>query len=103
MQLCRKFHRQEVSDPELSIGVFLKPMELVNGRQMADLRLMQMFPWFGVLRHAKDEMSMMASAKYEEFRDARLQVFYEVQRTWYELYKVQKEIEAQKKTLIFLK
>src|SRR4030043_1647371 len=41
-----------LSDPELSLGVFLKPMELVNGKQAADIRLMQMFPWFGVLKHA---------------------------------------------------
>ncbi len=79
-----------LSDPELSLGVFLKPMELVNGNQVADIRLMQMFPWFGVLKNAKDEMSLMANAKFELFRDAKLQVFYDVQRTWYELYKIRK-------------
>ena len=52
-------------DPELSLGVFLSPMELVSGNQVADIRLMQMFPWFGVLKNAKDEMSLMANAKYE--------------------------------------
>ena len=40
-------------DPELSAGVFLSPMELVSGNQVADLRLMQMFPWFGVLKICK--------------------------------------------------
>ncbi len=78
-----------LSDPELSLGVFLKPMELISGKQVADIRLMQMFPWFGVLKNAKDEMSLMANAKFELFRDAKLQVFYDVQRTWYELYKIQ--------------
>ncbi len=82
-----------LSDPELSLGVFLKPMELVNGNQVADIRFMQMFPWFGVLKNAKDEMSLMANAKFELFRDAKLQVFYDVQRTWYELYKIQKDIK----------
>ena len=57
-----------LSDPELSLGVFLKPMELVSGNQVADIRLMQMFPWFGVLKNAKDEMSLMANAKFELFR-----------------------------------
>jgi outer membrane protein TolC len=79
-------------DPELSMGVFLSPMELVNGNQVADLRLMQMFPWFGTLRAARDEMSLMANARYETFRDANLQVFYEVQSTWYDLYKVRQNI-----------
>ena len=92
-----------LSDPELSLGVFLKPMELVSGNQLADIRLMQMFPWFGVLKNAKDEMSLMANAKFELFRDAKLQVFYDVQRTWYELYKIQKDIEVSEKNIDILK
>jgi outer membrane protein TolC len=90
-------------DPELSAGVFLSPMELVSGNQIADLRLMQMFPWFGVLRYGKDEMSLMAKAKFELFRDAKLQVFYDVQRSWYELYKVQKDISISEKNIEILK
>jgi outer membrane protein TolC len=90
-------------DPELSAGVFLSPMELVSGNQVADLRLMQMFPWFGVLKYGKDEMSLMAKAKFELFRDAKLQVFYDVQRTWYDLYKVQKDISISEKNIEILK
>jgi outer membrane protein TolC len=90
-------------DPELSLGVFLKPMELVNGNQVAEIKLMQMFPWFGVLKSAKDEMSLMAKAKYEVFRDAKFQVYYDVQRTWYELYKVQKDIGISEKNIEILK
>jgi outer membrane protein TolC len=92
-----------LSDPELSMGFFLKPMELVSGNQIADIKLMQMFPWFGVLRNAKDEMSLMANAKFELFRDTKLQVFYDVQRTWYELYKVQKDISISEKNIEILK
>jgi outer membrane protein TolC len=90
-------------DPELSAGVFLSPMELVNGNQVADLRLMQMFPWFGVLKYGKDEMSLMAKAKFELFRDSKLQIYYDVQRTWYELYKVQKDISISEKNIEILK
>ena len=90
-------------DPQLSLGVFLKPMELINGNQVADFRLMQMFPWFGVLRYSKDEMSLMANAKFELFRDAKLRVFYDVQRTWYDLYKVQKDIIISEKNIEILK
>lgn len=89
-------------DPELSAGIFLMPMELVSGRQYAELKLMQMFPWFGVLRNARDEMSLMASARYEEFRNAKLNVFYEVQTTWYELYKVRKEISVTEENIDIL-
>jgi outer membrane protein TolC len=89
-------------DPELNVGVFLSPMELVAGKQVADIRLMQMFPWFGVLKNAKDEMSLMAKAKFESFRETKLQVFFDVQRTWNELQKVQQLILINEKNLEIL-
>src|ERR1035437_8152728 len=92
-----------LSDPELSVGVFLSPMELVNGNQVADIRLMQMFPWFGVLKNAKDEMSLMAKAKYESFRDAKLLVFFDMQSKWYELQKVKQNIRISEKNIELLR
>jgi len=89
-------------DPELNLGVFLSPMELIAGKQVADIRLMQMFPWFGVLKNAKDEMSLMAKAKFESFRETKLQVFYNVQRSWIELQKVQQSILINEKNLEIL-
>ncbi len=91
------------ADPELNVGVFLSPMELVAGSQIADIKLMQMFPWFGVLKNAKNEMSMMAKAKYESFRDAKLQLFYDVQRTWQEMNKIQQDIQISGKNLEILR
>ncbi len=90
-------------DPELNAGVFLSPMELVSGNQVADLRLMQMFPWFGVLRYGKDEMSLMAKAKFELFRESKLNVFYDVQRIWFDLYKIKKDIGISEKNIEILK
>ena len=90
-------------DPELNLGIFLSPMELVEGKQVADIKLMQMFPWFGVLKNARDEMSLMAKAKFELFRDAKLQVFYDVRRTWYELYRTGQDIEISKKSIEILR
>ncbi len=90
-------------DPELSTGIFLNPMELVGGKQVADIRLMQMFPWFGVLKAAKDEMSLMAKAKLETLRDAKLQVFYDVQRTYFELQKIDQSIHIAEENLEILR
>lgn len=90
-------------DPELSAGIFLSPMEQMSGNQLADLSLMQMFPWFGVLKNAKDEMSLMAKAKYESFREAQLQVFYNVQSVWNEMYKNQQSILISEKNLEILR
>ncbi len=90
-------------DPELSTGIFLSPMELVGGKQVADIRLMQMFPWFGQLKAAKDEMSLMAKAKFETLRDAKLQVFYDVQRTYFELQKINQSIRIAEENLEILR
>ena len=77
-------------------------MELVGGKQVADLRLMQMFPWFGTLKAAKDEMSLMAKAAFEALRDAKLQLFYDVQRTFYELQKINRILRISGENLLFL-
>jgi len=90
-------------DPQLEMGVFLSPMELISGNQVAEIKLMQMFPWFGVIKNAKDEMSLMAKAKYETFRDAKLQVYYDVQRNLYDLYKVKQNIRISEKNVDILK
>jgi len=90
-------------DPQLEIGVFLSPMELISGNQVADIKLMQMFPWFGVIKNAKDEMSLMAKAKFEIFRDAKLQVYYDVQRAWFDVYKVRQNIRISEKSIDLLK
>lgn len=90
-------------DPELSTGIFLSPMELVGGNQLADLRLMQMFPWFGVLKAARDEMSLMAKAKFESLREAKLQLYFEVQQSWYGLYKIHRALEISQRNLEILR
>ena len=90
-------------DPQLEMGVFLSPMELMAGNQVADIKLMQMFPWFGVIKNAKDEMSLMAKMKFEVFRDAKLQVYYDVQRAWFDLYRVRQNIRISERNMDLLK
>ncbi|MBS9523068.1 TolC family protein [Litoribacter ruber] len=90
-------------DPELSLGVFLQPMERLMGNQRADISIMQMFPWFGMLRTQKDEASLMANASYEQFRESKNQLFFEVKSTYYELHLLQKEIEITEDNLEILR
>ncbi len=90
-------------DPQLEMGVYLSPMEQLSGNQVADIKLMQMFPWFGVIKNAKDEMSLMAKARFETFRDAKLQVGYDVERIWFDLYRVRRSILLTEQNLDLLK
>ena len=90
-------------DPQLEMGIYLSPMEQLSGNRVADFKLMQMFPWFGVIKNAKDEMSLMAKAWFETFRDAKLQVGYDVQRVWFDLYRVRHSIKLSEQNLDLLK
>jgi outer membrane protein TolC len=86
-------------DPEVSFGFFIKPMELLGGNQVSDMRVMQMFPWFGTLKTARDEASEMAKAKYELFNAEKAELFFQVKRGWYEMLKISNEIELTKENI----
>jgi outer membrane protein TolC len=90
-------------DPEFNLSYFLMPMELVTGKQIAEMNLMQMFPWFGVLKNAKDEMANMAYSEFEEYRETGLQVALDVQTTWFDLYRVRKTMVITRKNIEILK
>lgn len=90
-------------DPQLEMGIFLTPMELMSGNQVAEFKIMQMFPWFGVLKHAKDEMALMANAKYELFKDSKLQALYDLKIVWFDLYKVRQSIRISEKSVALIK
>ena len=91
-----------LQDPAFTISVFVQPMELVAGNEVADLKLMQMFPWFGTLKAAKDEMSLMAKAKFESFREEKIRVYFDVKQSWFELQKIRNEIRSSEKNLEIL-
>lgn len=82
------------SDPELEIGLFVKPMETLMGKQVADFTLMQMFPWFGTRKAARSEATEMSRMAYEKFRESRNNLWYEVKVQWYQL----SNLEEQYKT-----
>lgn len=89
-------------DPQASFGFFIKPMAIVSGNQVGNIQIMQMFPWFGTLKTAKDEASEMAKAKYEVFNAAKANLFYEVKTNWYQLVKLDREIVLVKENLELL-
>ncbi|GHT04013.1 transporter [Bacteroidia bacterium] len=79
-------------DPQLDMGFFLEPMELVDGRQIAQFQLMQMFPWFGTKKAAQTEAQHMAQMSFESFRETRDNLFLEVYIKWYNLCSLQKKL-----------
>ncbi len=90
-------------DPQVTFGYFTKPMEMPMGKQRAEITLMQMFPWFGLLRNSKDEASQMANARYQGFLETKNQLFYQIKSTWYEMYKLEEEIRLMEENIAILK
>ncbi|GHU67421.1 transporter [Bacteroidia bacterium] len=70
-------------DPQLEMGFFLKPMELAEGKQIAEFKLMQMFSWFGTQKAARTEAQQMAQMAFEAFREAKDNLYLEVYTQWY--------------------
>lgn len=90
-------------DPKLDIGFFLKPMDLVGGRQIADFTLMQMFPWFGTKKAAQTEATHMARMAYEKFRETQDNLYLEVYTQWYILSTLVEQLRNNRDNLQLLK
>jgi outer membrane protein TolC len=79
-------------DPQLELGVFLQPMEIIDGRQVANVELMQMFPWFGTKKAARTEAQHMAKMAFEQFRETRDKLFLDVYTQWFTLCRLQRQL-----------
>lgn len=83
-------------DPMFSFGYFVSSVETRVGPQRAKFGLSQIFPWFGTLA-AKGEMTtLMAEAKYQEFLNAKNELYFKVKAAWYPLYEVNNILLFQK-------
>lgn len=74
-----------LGDPELSVNFYPKPMTQVNGKQVLSVSLMQMFPWFGTMKAAKNEKAWQAESVWQRYREGGIQLAYEVEQQWYQL------------------
>lgn len=79
-------------DPQLEMGFFLEPMEIIDGRQVAEFKLMQMFPWFGTKKAAQTEATHMAKMSFEKFRESRDNLYLDVYTQWFLLCSLQQKL-----------
>jgi outer membrane protein TolC len=80
------------ADPELEMGFFLEPMDIIGGKQVAGFQLMQMFPWFGTKKAARTEAVHMAKMQFEKFRETRDNLYLGVYTQWYLLCSLQQQL-----------
>lgn len=79
-------------DPELSTDFYVKPMDVVGGRSIANLSLMQMFPWFGARKAARVEANHMANVQDQQYRAAVDELILQVSVQWYEMQKLNEQL-----------
>lgn len=75
-----------LEDPSLSVGYYIPNMETLMGKQIADISLSQMFPWFGTLKARGDRAALLADAQYQAFLDAKNKLYFEIAKIYYPLY-----------------
>ena len=99
---AEQVNQASLPDPELQVGAFIRPMERFMGNQTADFRLMQMFPWFGMLSTQKEEAYHMGQAEYQLFLEEKNRLFFEVKSTWNKLLLLQGEQQLAQENLDYL-
>lgn len=86
-----------LSDPQLSVGLFPQAMHHVNGKQLATITIMQMFPWFGTLKAGREQMEYKAQEAYQKFREKSLSTAFSVEKQWYSILATQEKVKAVKR------
>jgi outer membrane protein TolC len=99
---AEQVNQASLPNPELQAGAFIRPMERFMGNQTADFRLMQMFPWFGMLSTQKEEAYHMGQADYQLFLEEKNRLFFEVKSTWNSLLLLHGEQQLAQKNLEYL-
>ena len=91
-----------LNDPQLSVGLFPQAMHHVNGKQLATITIMQMFPWFGTLKAGREQMEYKAQEAYQKFREKSLSTAFSVEKQWYSILATQEKVKAvkQKRALL---
>ena len=91
-----------LSDPQLSVGLFPQAMHHINGKQLATITIMQMFPWFGTLKAGREQMEYKAQEAYQKFREKSLSTAFNVEKQWYSILATQEKVKAvkQKRALL---
>ena len=89
-------------DPTFSLGYFISPVETRVGPQQAKFSLTQMFPWFGTLKAQGNVAALMAEAKFQNFIDARNNLYFQVASTYYPLYELKDFVRIEQENISIL-
>ena len=89
-------------DPELSMEAYTMPMEIIGGRSIGNVSLMQMFPWFGTRKAARTEATHMANMQDQQYRETMNNLILQVSTQWYTMQKLNEQLKNNQENKVFL-
>ena len=90
-------------DPKFNYGYFIREVETRVGPQEQKIGIAQTFPWFGKLKLRGERAGESAIVAREQYEDTKVDLFYKVKETYYELYYLSKAISITKENMELLK
>jgi outer membrane protein TolC len=91
-----------IDDPRLSFGYFISPIETRVGPQRAKISLTQVLPWFGTLKAKESLAKYSAEAKYQSFINEKNQLTWKVNKAYYPIYEIEKQLKLLNDNLTIL-
>ncbi|WP_205941058.1 TolC family protein [Albibacterium indicum] len=89
-------------DPELSMEAYTMPMEVVGGRSIGNISLMQVFPWFGTRKAARTEATHMANVQDKQYQEVLNSLILQVSTKWYLLQKLSEQLKNNQENKVLL-
>ena len=91
-----------LDDPQLTYSYFIREVETRVGPQRQKIGIRQKFPWFDKLKLRSETAQAAAQAVRYRYEAAKLKLFYQVKRGYYEYYYLAKAVEVTGENLKFL-
>lgn len=92
-----------IPDLQLDMGFYPKPMDIIDGKQIADFTLMQMFPWFGTRKAAQSEAEHAANAVLEQYKISINQLYFDIYAQWFAMVSLKQKLKNIEEHKVFLK
>ncbi len=81
-------------DPKFNYAYFIREVETRVGPQKQRFGLSQTFPWFGKLELRGDVAAQAARAEHQRYEAAKLRLFHDVKKAYYEYYYLARSISV---------
>lgn len=92
----------QLTDPKLSLGYFVQPIETRAGAQVGRLSLSQSFPWFGTLKQQRKGAAFLAEAAHFRFLNTRNHLYFRIAEYYYRIGRLEQWLVLENENKILL-